>query len=229
MRAWDQRAAACADLYVANSDNVRRRIAGIYQRPAHVVPPPVDVDRFRPSPRGERLLVVSRLLPYKRVDVVIRAANRAGLPLDVVGSGPSYRELRELAGPTVTFHRRLGDAEVTELMETCRALVVPGEEDFGIVPVEAQAAGKPVVALAAGGALETVVEGRTGVFFEDHDRDSVLAALRAVDELTTPPEEIAGNARRFSRDVFAERFRSLVERALGSSAGGRLAEYSPAG
>jgi glycosyltransferase involved in cell wall biosynthesis len=214
MRAWDRRAAARADVYVANSENVRRRIVATYGRDAEVVPPPVDVDRFRPRPRGERLLVVSRLLPYKHVDAAIRAADRAGLGLDVVGSGPAYDDLRRLAGPGVAFHPALDDAAVTALMETCRALLLPGEEDFGIAPVEAQAAGKPVVALAAGGALETVVEGVTGVFFRDHDPGAIAAAVRAADALGTPPEEIAWHARRFSREAFAERMRAVVARAL---------------
>ena len=210
MRRWDRAAARRAYLYVANSQNVRRRIRKIYDRDAEVVYPPVDVDRFTPRASGERLLVVSRLLDYKRVDAVIRAANRASLPLDVVGSGPSATELRALAGPTVTFHEGLDDAAVTELMESCRALVLPGEEDFGIVPVEAQAAGKPVVAFGAGGALETVKEGVTGTFFRDHDEESVLAALRRADTLTTAPHEIAEQARRFAPEHFARAMRRIV-------------------
>ncbi len=214
MRTWDRRAAARADVYVANSENVRRRIRDVYARDAVVVPPPVDVDRFTPKPRGERLLVVSRLLPYKRVDAVIRAANRAGLPLDVVGSGPAYEDLCQLAGRTVEFHRRLEDAEVTELMESCRALMLPGEEDFGITPVEAQAAGKPVVALGAGGALETVIGGVTGAFFDDHSEESILAAIKVADDLTTPPEEIASYTRRFSPDAFNDQLGAVIDRAL---------------
>jgi glycosyltransferase involved in cell wall biosynthesis len=214
MRHWDHTAARRASVYVANSQNVRRRIRTIYGREAELVYPPVDLERFTPRPRGNRLLVVSRLLDYKRVDAVIRAANRAGLPLDVVGSGPSYRELRELAGPTVVMHRRLEDSAVTALMENCRALVMPGEEDFGITPVEAQAAGKPVVALAAGGALETVEDGVTGAFFHDHDPDSILQALRRADGIETAPEEIAMRTERFSREAFVARMRRVVERAL---------------
>jgi glycosyltransferase involved in cell wall biosynthesis len=213
MRAWDQHAASRATTYVANSENVRRRIRAVYGRDAEVVYPPVDTERFTPGPRGERLLVVCRLLPYKRVDAVIRAANRAGLALDVVGSGPAYGQLADLAGPTVTFHRRLDDAEVTELVEGCRALVLPGAEDFGIVPVEAQAAGKPVVAFAEGGALETVQDGLTWTFFADHDEDSILAAIRAADELETTPDEIAAAAQRFSRERFREAMEQVIDAA----------------
>lgn len=221
MRAWDRRAAARADVYVANSENVRRRIRAVYDRDAVVVPPPVDLDRFTPTPRGERLLVVSRLLPYKRVDAVIRAVNRAGLALDVVGRGPALDALHELAGPTVEFHAELDDAEVTELMESCRALVLPGEEDFGITPVEAQAAGKPVVALGAGGALETVIGGVTGAFFDDHSEESILAAIDVADRLATSPEEIASYTRRFSADAFTDQLTAVIERALDRKRFGR--------
>jgi glycosyltransferase involved in cell wall biosynthesis len=214
MRRWDSNAARRASLYVANSRNVQGRIRTTYGIDADVVYPPVDLERFTPRERGTRLLVVSRLLDYKRVDAVIRAANQANLPLDIVGSGPSFDELRVLAGPTVVFHRRLEDSAVTALMENCRALVLPGEEDFGITPVEAQAAGKPVVALAAGGALETVEEGVTGAFFHDHSEASILAALAAADALETSPHEIARRAARFSREAFVARMRNVIEHRL---------------
>jgi glycosyltransferase involved in cell wall biosynthesis len=214
LRRWDIVAAKRATVYVANSENTRRRIQRVYRRDAELVHPPVDIARFTPRERGERLLVVCRLLDYKRVDAVIRVANEQGIGLDVVGSGPSHDDLRALAGPTVEFHRRLDDAAVTELMESCRALVVPGEEDFGIVPVEAQAAGKPVVALGRGGALETVTEGVTGSFFSDHRTQSIAEALRRADAIAAAPAEIARHAARFSREAFAERMLAVADRAL---------------
>lgn len=213
LRRWDRAAACRADRYVANSENVRGRIRAAYGIDAEVVHPPVEVDRFRPRPRGERLLVVSRLLPYKRVDLAIEAANRAGLPLDVIGSGPSYKQLRALAGPTVRFDRRLEDAAITDLMENCRALVLPGDEDFGITPVEALAAGKPVVAFAAGGALETLEDGFTGAMFHEPSADALLAALRRAEQLETPPEALAERARRFSPQAFRAGILAAVERA----------------
>jgi len=146
VRRWDRSAAGRANLYIAISNVVRDRIRQRYGIDASVVYPPVDVDRFRPRERGERLLVVSRLLPYKRVDVVVDAATRAGIGLDVVGTGPALKDLQRRAGPTVEFHGQLPDSEVTQLMESCRAFCLPGKEDFGITPVEANAAGKPVVA-----------------------------------------------------------------------------------
>jgi glycosyltransferase involved in cell wall biosynthesis len=202
VRGWDRSAARRADLYIAISDVVRRRIKRDYGLDAPVVYPPVDVDRFQPRERGERLLVVSRLLPYKRVDVIVDAATRAGIGLDVVGTGPSLADLMRRAGPTVEFHGRLPDRDVTRLMEGCRALCQAGNEDFGISPVEANAAGKPVVAFAGGGALETVQDGRTGAFFSRHDPGDALDAIRRCDLIDTPPTAIAAGAQRFSRAAF---------------------------
>lgn len=202
LQLWDRGAARRADLYIANSHNVSRRIRRHYRVEAPVVYPPVEIERFSARPRGNRLLVVSRLLPYKRVDVIVDVATRAGIGLDVVGTGPALAELRHRAGPTVKFHGWIPDNDVSALMESCRALCVPGAEDFGITPVEALAAGKPVVALAAGGALETIEEGITGSFFARHDPELVRAAIDRCDAIETPPEAIAERARRFSRAAF---------------------------
>jgi glycosyltransferase involved in cell wall biosynthesis len=210
LRRWDLAAARRADLYIANSRVTQARIRSAYGIDAQVIPPPVDVDRFRPSPRGERLLVVSRLLPYKRVDLVVQAATHAGIGLDVVGDGPSLSDLQGEAGSTVTFHGRVNDAAVTELMQNCRALCLPGIEDFGITPVEAQAAGKPVIAFGAGGALETVEPGLTGTFFVKQDVDAFLEAVRRCESITTEPREIAQRARRFSRQAFQRRIEQVV-------------------
>jgi glycosyltransferase involved in cell wall biosynthesis len=207
---WDRDAAHRADLYIAISNEVRDRIRRRYGIDAPVVYPPVDIDRFQPGERGERLLVVSRLLPYKRVDLVVDAATRAGIGLDVVGSGPALDALRRRAGPTVAFHGQLLDADVTVLMESCRALCLPGTEDFGLTPVEANAAGKPVVAFAAGGALETLQEGRTGCFFRTHDPEDLLDAIRRCDLIDTPPAQIALSARRFSRQTFRARLLDVL-------------------
>jgi glycosyltransferase involved in cell wall biosynthesis len=214
LRSWDRAAAARADLYVANSEQVRRRIRSVYGREAIVVYPPVEVERFTPSRRGDRLLVISRLLPYKRVDLIVRAATRAGIGLDVVGVGPALEELRALAGPTVSFHGWVEQATIAELLGRCRALCVAATEDFGITPVEAHAAGKPVVAFAAGGALETVTEGFDGAFFSMATEDALLGAVARADAIDTPPDQIAAAAERFSVAAFRSRFRSLVADAL---------------
>jgi glycosyltransferase involved in cell wall biosynthesis len=207
VRRWDRRAARRADLYISISNEVRKRIRRQYRVDAPVVYPPVETGRFRPTERGERLLVVSRLLPYKRVDAIVDAATSAGIGLDVVGSGPSLNDLRRRAGSTVTFHGRLPDRDVVELMEGCRAFCLPGKEDFGITPVEANAAGKPVIAFAAGGALETVEEGVTGAFFATYDTAAVLDAIDRADRIETAAAQIAESTRRFSYHAFE---RSLV-------------------
>ncbi len=214
LRRVDQASAGRADLYIAISQSIRARIRATYGIDAPVVSPPVSVERFTPRPRGERLLVVSRLLGYKRVDLVVAAATRLGIGLDVVGLGPALAGLRAAAGPTVAFHGNLPDAEVTRLMESCRALCFPGSEDFGITPVEAQAAGKPVVAFAGGGALETVTEGFSGAFFAQATADGLIDALRRSDRIDTTPEEIARSAQRFAPAAFRARLTAEIEQGL---------------
>jgi glycosyltransferase involved in cell wall biosynthesis len=219
LRRWDRRAAARCDLYIAISAGIRDRIRERYVREAPIVHPPVDVDRFTPTARGERLLIVSRLLPYKRVDALVVACTKAGLSLDVVGTGPHLATLRAIAGPTVCFHGRLPDSEVTRLMQECRAFCLPGAEDFGITPVEAQAAGKPVIAYGRGGVLETVEPGVSGVFFDDHEPETILHAIRECDALTTTPLEIAALARRFSSSSFRLRLLEALGEAQGRPGG----------
>lgn len=214
LRRWDNRSAQRADLYIANSNFVRERIRLRYGLSARVVYPPVDTDRFTPKPRGDRWLVVSRLLPYKRIDLVVDAVTRAGLGLDVVGDGPALSDLRDRAGPTVRFHSNVPDGELTELFESCAGFCLPGVEDFGLTPVEANAAGKPVVAFAGGGALETIEDGLTGTFFEHHSVDALLDALRRCDALTSSPEQIAHHASRFSIAAFRERLTATLAQAI---------------
>ena len=212
MRGWDRRAARRADAYIAIADNVRDRIRRAYGIESDVVYPPVSTERFTPTVRGDRFLVISRLLPYKRVDLVVEAASAIGAPLDVVGTGPALDSLREIAGPTVTFHGRLSDDDVTRLMESCSAVCFPGTEDFGIVPVEANAAGKPVVAYAAGGALETLEDGVSAAFFTSPTVEAVVGAMRRVEGIHTTPTALAKLAERFSTQAFAHNLESAVER-----------------
>jgi glycosyltransferase involved in cell wall biosynthesis len=214
MRSWDRLAARRAQLYIANSAEVQRRIKRYYDIDAAIVHPPVSVERFQPKPRGERLLVVSRLLPYKHVDAIVDTATSAGIGLDVVGTGPALDDLRRRAGHTVEFHGRLTDHEVVTMIEGCRALCLPGKEDFGITPIEANAAGKPVIALAAGGALETVDEGLTGAFFDRHDSAAVLDAIRRADAITATPEQISATTRRFSAHAFEVKLRGVLAAAI---------------
>ena len=210
LRRFDAHAARRADAYVAISDVIRQRIRRAYGIDAPVVYPPVNTERLRPQPRGERLLVVSRLLPYKRVDLIVAAARQLGLGLDVVGDGPLLAELRRAAGPDTTFHGAATEEAVTQLLETCSAVCVAGEEDFGIVAVEAQAAGKPVVAYGRGGARETVADGLTGLLFDEQTVACVVDAIVACAELTTTPAQVAANAAKFSVRAFAEGLTRVV-------------------
>jgi glycosyltransferase involved in cell wall biosynthesis len=217
LRRWDLAAARRPTAYVANSERTRAAIARIYGRHARVIPPPVGVERFTPRPRGERLLVVSRLLAYKRVDLAVEAATRAGIGLDVVGDGPLLGDLRDRAGPSVRFHGRVDDATVTELLEGCRALVLPGVEDFGIVPVEANAAGKPVVAFGAGGVCETQVAGVTAAYFHEPSAEALLDAVRGADGLAAEPAALRAHAERFAPATFRRRLADEVARVVAAA------------
>jgi glycosyltransferase involved in cell wall biosynthesis len=206
---WDAATSVRPDRYVANSQYVARRIRRYYNRSAAVVAPPVDTVFYTPSGRAPEpyLLVVSALVPYKRLDIAIHAARAVGLPLKIAGEGTDRARLEELAGPDVEFLGRATDETVRELYRGATAVLLPGEEDFGIVPVEAQACGRPVVALARGGALETVVDGDTGVLVDSTEPAAWATALAGVrDDVASgrrfAPERIRAHAEQFSRDRF---------------------------
>lgn len=205
LRHSDRAAARRVTRYVANSATVAERIRTVYRRPADVLYPPVDTDRFRPpSPVTPEpwFLVVSRLVPHKWIDLAVRACTLGGLPLQVIGSGRSLGDLRRLAGPTVEFLGPLDDPDVAGHLRRCQALILPGIEDFGMTAVEAQAAGRPVVARAGGGALETVVPGETGLLFDEPTPESLLDALRRCREMDWEPDKMVCNSARFDRATF---------------------------
>ena len=213
LRLWDRVAADRVDQFVANSHEVAARIQKHYRRDATVVYPPVDVDRFQPNgkPAEDFYLVVSRLVDYKRIDLAIQAATRLGRRLLVVGEGPARKSLQAGAGPSVRFLGGLSDSEVADLMARCRAFVFPGWEDFGIAPVEAQAAGRPVIAYGRGGAVETVVDGATGVLFDEQTVESLIEGMLALDRLPIDAAVCRQNAERFSSSVFRERIAGIVD------------------
>jgi glycosyltransferase involved in cell wall biosynthesis len=209
-RDWDRQAALRVDRYVANSYATRERVAASFGRDADVVYPPVEIGRFAPGPVGEHYVVLSELMAHKRLDVAVHAFNRLGLPLVVVGNGPDGRRLRQLAGPTIRFTGRVDDRQVAELLASARAMVVPGSEEFGIAAVEAQAAGRPVIALRDGGLRETVVEGVTGAFFDAPEPDALAEAVAAFDPLSVDPADCVASAGRFAPERFAAEMRRIV-------------------
>lgn len=221
---WDAATAPRVTQFAANSRYVAGRIARYYNRRAAVLHPPVDTDFFTPGPpndsrgiqpaSGGFALVVSALVPYKRIDVAIGAAAHAGWPLTIVGGGPDEARLRKLAGPTVTFAGNVDDATLRDLYRTAGALVLPGEEDFGIAPVEALACGCPVVALARGGATETVEHGVTGMLVNTLSAEAFGAALSQVAALPSSPETRRQSAERFAAARFDEGFTQLVSEML---------------
>jgi glycosyltransferase involved in cell wall biosynthesis len=212
---WDIRAAQRPTVLVANSRNVADRIRAHYGREALVLHCPVDLARFTiGNGNGGYFIVASRLLRYKRVDLAIRAAQIAGVPLLVAGTGPAERALRALArGTTTTMLGYVDDARLNALLGDARAAILPGVEDFGLVPLEAAAAGRPTIAFRGGGALETVVEGETGAFFDEPVPQSLAAVLRTFDATRYEPHRMRAHAVRFSPEGFIARLRKIVEDA----------------
>jgi glycosyltransferase involved in cell wall biosynthesis len=228
LRQWDVSTAARVDSFVAISDYVATRIQKYYRRDSTVIHPPVDVSKGYLSDRTEEYyLAISRLVPYKRVDLAIEACNRLGRRLRVAGTGPEYNRLRKMAGPTVEFLGRVDEASLQEAYARCRALLFPAEEDFGIVPVEAQSYGRPVIAFGRGGSLETVIglgetadpQAATGIFFREQTAESLGEAILAFEKIESSfsPEFIRAQAQHFSRERFIEEF--------GTFAAARTAEF----
>jgi glycosyltransferase involved in cell wall biosynthesis len=217
LRRWDRRAAARPTVFVANSENVRLRIGRIYGRDAVVLHPPVEVGRFRPTPIPEHgyLLVVSRLLHYKRVELAVEAGSRLGLEVVVAGEGPERRRLRAYASDRVRFLGRVSDHELARIYAGSRLCFVGGEEDFGIAALEANAAGRPVVAFGRGGALETVAQGVTGVLFGEQTAIAAVDAVRTALARDWDPELLARHAAGFSPEVFLAGLKQIVAAHVG--------------
>jgi glycosyltransferase involved in cell wall biosynthesis len=216
LAAWDVRAAQRPTRFVANSRNVAQRVRRWYGREADVLPCPVDVERFTVGVgEGGYFAVVSRLLPYKRVDLAIEACAAAGVPLQIAGTGPDERRLKELArGTRTTFLGNVDDAARNALLGGARAALLPGEEDFGLVPLEAAAAGRPTIAYGAGGALETIVESRTGTFFREQQPRALADAIRAFDAARYDPALLRAHAEEFRPERFVARLRAIVEETV---------------
>ncbi len=224
LRTWDQIASARPDVYIAISNNVAGRIKKYYGRKAEVIYPPVDINEFKiqkskgnPPAGGQNskfFLVVSRLVPYKRIDIAIQAFNKLGLPLKIIGSGTEERKLRQLAKKNIEFlGQKLTDSQLLSYYQNCQAIILPGEEDFGLVPIEALACGKPVIAYQGGGALETVVAGVTGEFFSPQTAQALEKVVEEFREQKYRPEACQKNAEKFSKENFIRNFKKYMEGA----------------
>ena len=211
IRLWDYYAAQRVDSYITLSDFVARRIKKYYGRDSIVIPPPINVESFDVAQNeGDYFLVVSRLVPYKRVDLAIDACEKLGVPLKVVGTGPEEKELRRRAGKWTEFLGFVPEEELAIYYSGAKALLFPQEEDFGITPLEAAACGKPTIAFKAGGALETVVDGETGVFFESQDSNSLIDAILGFSHIAWDSVNIRQHAELFSRDQFLHKIQEEV-------------------
>ena len=221
LRKWDLRASQQPNYYIANSRVVATRIKAIYGREAFVIPPPIEVNRFHMSNEtDDYYLVLSRLMPYKRIDLAIEACKRMNRRLIIVGDGPDRARLERLADDRIEFLGRQPDAIVNYYAARCRALLFPGEEDFGMAPLEANAAGRPVIAYRGGGAIETIEEGKTGVFFDQPDSRALATAIEKFESLKWDQFTLRWHAEKFDRTVFAFR----VLQFLGSVAPPSCAE-----
>lgn len=215
LRMWDVTASHRVDHFIAISRYVASRIRKCYRRGSSVIYPPVETHRFQPiGEHDDYYLIVSALSPYKRLDVAIEACNRTGDRLIIIGSGPCERQLRKMAGPSVTFLGWQSDSVVAEYMGRCRAFLFCGEEDFGITVLEAHAAGRPVIAYKAGGALETVIDGESGVFFDRQTPESLQTAIEKSSARNYQTEKIRDHARQFDRKLFSERLAASIDRIL---------------
>jgi len=217
LKDWDLVAANRPDLMIPISNDVKKRIDKYYKRPqGDVLFPPVDVERLKrvgkrkKSNFGEYFLIVSRLVSYKKVDLAIKAFNRIGKTLVVVGEGRQMDQLRRISGPNIHFLGRVEDRELAQLYSGAQALIFPQIEDFGIVSVESQAVGTPVIAFKKGGALDTVIDGQTGIFFNRQRITSLIRAVNRFDQNDFSPEKIVQNAQRFGKSRFQEEFRSII-------------------
>ncbi len=216
LKRWDRRAANRVNHFIAISVEVQERIRRYYGRESALIYPPVETGRFAPVAAdevGDAFLIVSRHIPYKRIDLAVRACTELGLPLQIAGQGRDTDRLRQMAGPTVEFLGFVPDDELPGLMARCKAFLFPGLEDFGIAPVQALAAGRPVIAFAGGGALDTVLPGVTGELFAEQTVDSLRAALVAFDPRKYDPARLRAHALRFEASLFRQGITAYVEQA----------------
>ncbi len=217
IRLWDRLSADRVDYFIANSYNVARRIKKTYRRNSKVIYPPVETDFYTPGNMdGDFYLIVSRLVPYKRVDLAIEAFNQIGMPLIIIGGGPELKKYKRMAKSNIKLLGRLSDDEIRDYYQKCKAFIFPGEEDFGITPVEAQACGRPVIAYGKGGALETIVNGSTGLFFFNQDVESLKEAVLNFENNINSfdKESIRKHAEKFSTLRFKNEITNFIDEKI---------------
>jgi len=224
IRLWDKEAAMRVDKFICNSDFVAKRIDKYYKQNAEVIHPPVDAEFFLPSDSANStpqeneknyFLMVGRLLPYKRFDIAIEAFNKLELPLKIIGSGPERKKLKKMANWNVEFLGEISGEKLREYYQNCEALIFPQEEDFGIVALEAMACGKPVIAFRGGGALESVLGGKTGVFFDDQTIDSLIEAVKNFNPEKFNFQTIRSHALKFDKEIFKKKIKDFIDKAYG--------------
>ncbi len=215
LRQWDRLAAERVDYFIAISQEVRRRIAKVYGRDSVIIYPPVETERFAPANRiDDYYVIVGRLVPYRRIDLLIEAFNKMGRRLLIAGSGRDRERLESLAGPSVEILGYVPDEDLPDLLARARAFMFPGEEDFGIAPIQAMAAGRPVIAYAAGGALDTVIPGETGVLFTEQSVGAIIAAVEGFDVASISPKRICEHAEQFDSAVFRQKLAAFIDEKL---------------
>lgn len=215
IRMWDRLAADRVDYFIANSQNIAHKIKKYYRRQADVVYAPVDTQKFQISPEIEPyFLTGGRLVAYKRFDLTIKVFNKLGWPLKIFGSGPEAHSLKRQARPNIQFLGKVSEETLSQLYARAKAFIFPQEEDLGITALESMAAGRPVIAYGRGGALETVIPGKTGILFNNQSEEELLECVRTFAEKKFNPQEIRKHALRFDTQIFEEKIRNFIQRAI---------------
>lgn len=217
LRAWDKTSSNRPDLYIAASLEVKKRIKKYYDKESEVVYPPLTLSVSRQNKKnkkGKYFLVVSRLVTYKRIDLAIEACNTLGVPLKIIGTGKEEKNLKKIAGPTIEFLGNITDEQLIKYYTNAKALIHPAIEDFGLTVLESQRLNRPVIAFGAGGALETISERKTGLFFKSQRKESLIQKMREIDNYNFKDEAFRNQVEKFSLRKFKENFLSLVEKAV---------------
>lgn len=213
IRLWDREAACRVDKFICNSKFVAERIKKYYKREAEVIYPPVDVNKFGLGGKSDNyFLIVGRMLPYKRFDIAIEAFNELEIPLKIIGSGPERKKLKKKAKWNIEFLGEVPNNDLKKYYQSCQALIFPQEEDFGIVALEAMACGRPVIAYKSGGALESIIEGRTGVFFNKQTVSSLMEAVKTFNPQNFNPREIYQHALKFDKEIFKKKIKEFIQK-----------------